>query len=190
MMPGQTPYRSIRYPLATEVADPAAMQLLAADIDAALQYVQQVLTWSQTRSYAIGSAAPNLAKTTTANFNLTVNTDRGTQGPGGAPYWAAGLPTRLTAPATGLYMAWGTFTNGTLPSAGTSVVRAQIQKNGANPVTSSQGGRNGPPIASLIQMWQLNAGEYLQFGGWWNGTPAGPLVMDVTWGIAMIAVGP
>jgi len=109
-MPGLTPYRKIRYPLVGEVVDAAAVQNMAADMNTVLTASALAANRSTHRSSvrAVYTGSPTIVKNT-----LTVVTfgtplwDNGALGPGGAAYWAAGSPTRFTAPATGLYCATG-----------------------------------------------------------------------------------
>lgn len=180
-MPGITPYRQIRYPLAGEVGNAVALQNMATDIDTVLGASFTAAGWAAKRPSASFAATTfSLAKLTTTAFSLTVNWDNGGNVPGliNAPFWNAGQPTRVVAPVTGLYMVQGTVNVTNWPAHNAlNWVMASVARNGVagSARTSKRSDRLIYPVAAFQQMWVLNATDYLQLSARWDGAPAGPL---------------
>lgn len=196
-MPGLTPYRQIRFPLAGETVDAAAIQNLATDIDTVLTATRTASQYARTRSSAsLFNGAVSVAKNTLTTVSwvaANLDWDGGTSGPGAAAYWSAGSPTRLTAPITGLYLVSGYALLNTGGSHSvTNWIRTTVTKNGGADFQRSQRNDrvstvNGPPNA-YTYCWNLAAGDFVTLGVHWNGAPAGPLNVAVRFSIALIAL--
>jgi hypothetical protein len=101
-----------------------------------------------------------------------------------ANWWAAGQPTRLTAPvgcivlvsATSGYNIGSAFgVNGAIQTTvGLNGGAAWLQGKKFNPLSTY----TGQVWASAMSMWKLNAGDYLELKTFWTGTPAGPINTD------------
>lgn len=192
-MPGRTPYRGIRYPLEQELADPVALQNFAVDINSTLAATQLAARYAGHRSSIAcwNNPSTSVAKNTLTTINLVpiLGTDNGASGPGASPYWSNANPSRITAPATGLYLAWGLAFAQHGASSTTNWTLASVAKNGANPQTSRASQRgNVVPQAAFFFAWPLVAGDFLTMAVQWNGVAAGPLSCDVNISVAMIAL--
>jgi len=184
----KTPYERIRYPWASDVVSAADVQSMANDIDQALVTTQKLATdFSRFASVvARRNSALGLVKNTlTAVTFDTITLNNGANSAlANGVWWAAGNPTRLTAPVACLVLASG-FGGVNLGSAlGTNgVIEVVVGLNGA---TTWQQGHKFSPIStvtgqvwgSCLTMWPLNAGDYLELKLLWNGTPAGPFNTD------------
>jgi len=184
----KTPYERIRYPWASDVVSAADVQSMANDIDQALVATQKLATdFSRFASVvARRNAAVSLVKNTltTITFDSITLNNGANSALANAPWWAAGNPTRLTAPTACLVLA-SAFGGVNLGSAlgANGVIQVAVGLNGA---TTWQQGHKFSPIStvagqvwgSALTMWPLNAGDYLELKLYWNGTPAGPFNTD------------
>lgn len=118
------------------------------------------------RVYKTANQSINSNTQTACTFD-TVRFDTGVNGSGADLFWAAGTPTRLTAPNTGLYEI-----NGFLrwPAATVGPVAAYIRLNGTKILTAMEWTADGTediwiPVAT---QYVLNANEYVELIAYQN----------------------
>lgn len=186
----KTPYLRLRYPWTTDVVDRGDIQIMAQDIDQALAQTQTMAAnFSKFASVTVTrNATQSVAKNTltTVTFD-TVVLNNGANSPlANGVWWAAGAPTRLTAPVACVVLASALNGFNFGSSLGVSgVQQTTVALNGATGGTGVQGSKfspisaaSGQSWASALTMWKLNAGDFLELKVFWNGTPAGPFSTD------------
>lgn len=182
----KTPYQRLRYPWASDTVSVADVQSMASDIDAALMVTaKQAADFSRFASVqAKRNAAQSLTKATLTAITFdSVAHNNGANSPlSNGAWWAAGAPTRLTAPVNCLVFAsaLGGINIGSALGAN-GIVEVTVRLNGGQ----RQGSKWNPPSAvtgqqwtSALTFWKLNAGDFLELTMFWNGTPAGPFNTD------------
>jgi hypothetical protein len=186
----KTPYARIRYPWTADVVSAADVQTTASDIDAALvQTATMASTFSTLSSVSVKRAAvQSITKgTLTAVTFDTVVSDNGKNSPlANGAWFAAGSPTRLTAPSPCIVLATAVVGMNFTAVLGTSgVLQCTIALNGATGQPNVQGNKwapissaTGQQWTSALAMWKLAAGDFLELKVFWTGTPAGPLNTD------------
>lgn len=186
----KTPYARIRYPWTSDVVNAADVQAMAADIDAALvQTATLAANFSQFSSVAVKrNAAQSIAKATFTAISFdSVQLDNGTDSPlANGAWFAAGSPTRLTAPTACIVVAPGFAGINFGTALGTSgILQVAVTLNGAVGSPGVQGNKwapissaTGQQWTSAMTMWKLVAGDYLELKVYWTGTPAGPFSTD------------
>jgi len=186
----KTPNLRLRYPWTDDVVNAADVQSMAADIDQGLVSTATLGTnFSKFASVAVSrNAVQSITKgsLTAISFD-TVVLNNGANSPlSNGAWFSAGAPTRLTAPVPCVVLAAG-FGGINIGSAlGTSgVVQATVAINGATGGTGVQGEKwapvstvTGQQWASVLSMWKLVAGDFLELKMFWTGTPAGPFNTD------------
>jgi hypothetical protein len=184
----KTPYERIRYPWGSDVVSAADVDSMASDIDQAMVATAKLgAEFSRFASVVVRrNAAQSITKNTLTAISFdTVTLNNGANSPlSNGAWWAAGAPTRVTAPVACAVLVSG-FGGINLGSAlGTNgIVETLVGLNGA---TTWQQGSKFSPIstvsgqvwASGLSMWKLAAGDYLELKMLWNGTPAGPFNTD------------
>jgi len=184
----RTPYARLRYPWTADVVNVADVQAMASDIDAGLVGTARMANdFSKFASFTgRRNAAQSITKATLTAITLdTVTVNNGANSPlANANWWAAGQPTRLTAPvgcivlataACGYNIGSAFGANGAVETAiGLNGGTAWVQGTKFNPVSAY----TGQVWASCLSMWKLNAGDFLELKTFWTGTPAGPLNID------------
>jgi len=200
----KTPYLRMRYPFASDVVAAPDVQSMAQDIDQNLVNTATLgSTFSRFSSVVVSrAAAQSITKgTLTAVSFDTVVANNGVNSPlANGSWFAAGTPTRLTAPTACVVLASG-FLGLNLGSAlGTGgAIQVTIALNGATGSPNVQGTKwnptsavTGQQWASGISMWKLAAGDFLELKAFWTGTPAGPFntdtVLPPTLSLAMVAL--
>lgn len=191
----QTPYRGIRYPYASDVVDPVALQTEAQDIDQALVNDDQLRTEAFRRSSASVylSGTPSLTKATITTISwtgLAPGSQNGANGiPGYANWWSSGSPTRFTAPGACLAYATANVALAATSALGAtgffevffgkngSTSRPNIQSNKTQPLNNTSAWQVSCVTESL---WSLVAGDYLEVKVRWSGSPAGPFPIATT----------
>ena len=102
-------------------------------------------------------------------------------------WWSAGNPTRLTAPTACVVLAIGNaMLNFTVAPGTPAVIQGTVSINGGSGAPNVQGGKYPPVnnvvgqtwVPSIMSMWKLNAGDYLEWKVYWTGTAAGPFNTD------------
>lgn len=188
MVMRKTPYQRIRYPWASDVVSVADVQSMANDIDQALVATQKLSSDFSLMGSVVAkrNAALSLTKNTlTAVPFDSITLNNGSDSPlSNGNWWAAGNPTRVTAPVGCVVLASG-FGGVNLGSAlgVNGFVEVVIGLNGS---TAWQQGTKHSPIStvsgqvwgSALSLWPLNAGDFLELKLVWNGTPAGPFNSD------------
>lgn len=187
MVMRKTPFERIRYPWASDVVSAADVQSMAQDIDQALVTTAKMASdFSRFASVVVQrAAAQSITKATSTAISFdTVTLNNGANSPlANGVWWAAGSPTRLTAPVACVVLA--------SPSGGINFGSA-LGANGALQVTcqlnagaNAQGTKFNPTSAvtgqqwtSALTMWKLSAGDFLEMKMFWTGTPAGPFNTD------------
>lgn len=183
----RTPYERIRYPWSPDVVAVGDVQSMINDIDQALVTTQKLSTDYSLMGSVIAkrNAALSLTKATltTVSFD-SVTLNNGSDSPlANGNWWAAGNPTRLTAPVPCVVLASG-FGGVNLGSAlGTSgVIQVTVGLNGGSNVQGSKFSPistvTGQVWGSALTMWSLNTGDYIELKLYWTGTPAGPFNTD------------
>jgi hypothetical protein len=184
----KTPYQRIRYPWASDVASAPDVQSMTNDIDQAIVTTQKFANDYSMMGSVIAkrNAALSLTKgvLTAVTFD-SITLNNGSNSPlANGNWWAAGNPTRLTAPVPCVVLA-SAFGGVNLGSA--LGVNGVIQVTvGLNGLTAWQQGHKFSPISTYsgqvwgsgLTMWPLNAGDYLELKLYWTGTPAGPFNTD------------
>jgi hypothetical protein len=186
----KTPYLRLRYPWASDVVAAADVQSMAQDIDQALVNTATLAAnFSRMSSVVVSRAAvQSITKATLTAISFdTVIANNGANSPlANGSWYAAGTPTRLTAPSACVVLASG-FCGINLGSAlGTAgCIQLEITLNGAVAAPNVQGTKWGPTSAvtgqqwaSALSMWKLAAGDFLELKVYWTGTPAGPFNTD------------
>jgi len=184
----KTPYQRLRYPWASDVVSAADVGSLASDIDQAIVNTQKLANDFSLMGSVVAkrNAALSLTKgaLTTVSFD-SITLNNGSDSPlANGNWWAAGNPTRLTAPVGCVVLASG-FGGVNLGSAlgANGIIQVAIGLNGS---TAWQQGHKHSPIStvagqvwgSCLSLWPLNAGDYLELKLYWTGTPAGPFNTD------------
>lgn len=200
----KTPNLRLRYPWATDVVDAVDVQTMAQDVDQALvQTQQQAANFSRFASVAaFRSTAQSIVKGTLSTITFdTLPLNNGANSPlSNGSWWNPANPTRLTAPTPCVVLACGAAGlnfGGALSS--TNCFQVTIAINGATTRPGVQGGKysltstsSGQQWYSVVSMWKLNAGDYLELKLFWTGTPAGPYNTDTvqppTLSIAMVGL--
>jgi hypothetical protein len=184
----KTPFLRMRYPFTSDVVSAADVQAMASDIDSGLIGTAKMASeFSRFASVtALRAAAQSITKATLTAITLdTIRINNGANSPlANANWWAAGQPTRLTAPvgcivlvsATSGYNIGSAFgVNGAIQTTvGLNGGAAWLQGKKFNPLSTY----TGQVWASAMSMWKLNAGDYLELKTFWTGTPAGPINTD------------
>lgn len=198
----RTAYERIRYPWTSDVVSAADVQAMASDIDASLIGTQKLA--SEYSRFASVTAQRNATQSITKGTLTAITFDsiplnNGTNSPlAGANWWAAGTPTRLTAPVACVVLASATAGMNFGSSLGTpSCMQVTVGLNGggawlqgskSNPISTVA----GQHWASALTMWSLSAGDYLELKVFWTGTPAGPFntdnVLPPTLSLTMLAL--
>lgn len=192
MVMRRTPFQRIRYPWTADVANAADLQIMGADIDQSLvQTATLAANFTRLSTVAVRrAAAQSIAKSTLTAITFdTVLADNGVNSPlANGPWWAAGAPTRLTAPSPCIVIAtaYGGFTTAGAAWGSPAAVQMSICLNGAVAVGSGMQSTKWAPIStatgqtplSAISMWKLVAGDFLELRMHWVGTPAGPFNTD------------
>lgn len=196
-----TPYKNIRVPVTGNVVDAADWQTTATDINTVLTASKTLHDVAVRRSSVSAfNSGQSIVKNTQTVISYAVGVgggigwDTGLLGPGAAAYWSNANPTRLTAPATGLYLAtlYLGVPFGTLST--TNILQPTIGKNGSfaapNLVTDKQAGTavRAPDKVTTCVLYAMTAGDYLEGRVYWNGTPAGPLALSATFQLAQVAL--
>lgn len=183
----RTPNLKIRYPWTSDVVNAADVQAMAADIDATLVNTARLSSeFSKFASVTVTrNAAQSVTKATLTAVSFdTVKLNNGANSPlANLAWWAAGSPTRLTAPVGCVVLATGTSgfnygsalgVNGAIQTIVTLNGAATGQGKKFNPVSTV----TGQQYASTLGLWKLNAGDFLEMKVFWTGTPAGPFNTD------------
>jgi hypothetical protein len=186
----KTPYLRLRYPWTDDVVSAADVQSMAQDVDSALvKTATLAANFSKFASVAVSRAAvQSLTKSalTAITFD-TVALNNGANSPlANGAWWNAGSPTRLTAPSACVVLACGMGGINFGSALGASgAFQVTVALNGATGGTGVQGGKYGPVStvtgqqwSSMISMWKLAAGDFLELKMFWTGTPAGPFNTD------------
>lgn len=183
----KTPYARIRYPFTSDVVSVAEVESMAQDIDSGLVGTAKLASdFSKMASVVANrNAAQSIAKgvNTAISFDSIV-LNNGSDSPlANANWWAAGSPTRLTAPVACVVLAsafGGIDLGSALGTAG--CVQVSVAINGT---ATAQGEKYSPTSAitgqqrvSALTMWKLAAGDYLELKMFWTGSPAGPFNTD------------
>jgi len=198
----RTPYERIRYPWTSDVVNAADVQAMANDIDSALVGTQKLASeYSRFGSViAQRNATQSITKgaLTAITFD-SVTFNNGANSPlANGAWWAAGNPTRLTAPVACVVLASATAGMNLGSALGANgVVQVTVGLNGgggwvqgskSNPISTVA----GQQWASALTMWNLSAGDYLELKIYWTGTPAGPFntdnVLPPTLSLTMLAL--
>jgi len=198
----RTPYERIRYPWTSDVVNAADVQAMANDIDSALVGTQKLASeYSRFGSViAQRNATQSITKgaLTAITFD-SVTFNNGANSPlANGAWWAAGNPTRLTAPVACVVLASATAGMNLGSALGANgVVQVTVGLNGgggwvqgskSNPISTVA----GQHWASALTMWNLSAGDYLELKIYWTGTPAGPFntdnVLPPTLSLTMLAL--
>jgi hypothetical protein len=182
----KTPYARLRYPWASDTVAVADVQSMANDIDSALVVASKRASDFSTFGSVIArrNAAQSLTKATLTAITFDgVYLNNGAKSPlANGAWWAAGAPTRLTAPTACVVLASaaGGVNFGSAPGANGGL-QVSVRINGGN----QQGGKfspistvSGQHWTSAMTMWAMNAGDYLEMTMYWTGTPAGPFNTD------------
>lgn len=202
----QTPFQRIRYPWASDVVSAADVQSMGSDIDQALVQTAMLAAnfpkFSSVVAKRSGSTQSIAKGTLTAISFDSVQYDNGANSPlAGQPWWNAGNPTRLTAPQPCVVLAIGNAMINFTSNPGTpAVVQGTVSINGGSGSPNVQGGKYPPVnnvpgqtwIPSIMSMWKMNTGDYLEWKVYWTGTPAGPFNTDTGFppvmSLAMVAL--
>jgi hypothetical protein len=185
----RTPYEKLRYPSAADTVRVADVQSLANDIDSGLVGTAKLASeYSRFASVTLTrNAAQSITKATLTAISFdTMKINNGANSPlANAPWWAAGSPTRLTAPVPCVAMVAATSgflfgsalgANGIIQTTvGLNGGTAWVQGSKFNPIAAA----TGQFYTSGLSMWKLNAGDFLELKVFWSGTPAGPFNTDV-----------
>lgn len=187
MVMRKTPYQRIRYPWTSDVVNAADVQSMANDIDASLVGTAKMAAeFSKLASFTgRRNATQSITKATLTAITLdTVTVNNGANSPlANAAWWAAGSPTRLTAPVGCIvlvtavcgYSIGSAFgANGAIQTTVTLNGAATGQGSKFNPLSAY----TGQAWAACTSLWKLNAGDFLEMKTFWTGTPAGPLNTD------------
>lgn len=186
----KTPFLRLRYPWTSDVVNVADVDSMASDIDQALvQTAGLAANFSRFSSVVVRrNAVQSITKgTLTAVTMDTVVLDNGTDSPLADGAWfAAGTPTRLTAPSPCVVLASATAGIVFGTALGTSgCIQATVALNGATTQPGVQGTKYSPISSatgqqwvSALSMWKLAAGDFLELKLFWTGTPVGPVNTD------------
>jgi hypothetical protein len=184
----KTPYQRLRYPWASDVVSVADVQSMANDIDQAIVTTQKYASDFSLMGSVVAkrNAALSLTKgaLTAVSFD-SITLNNGSDSPlANGNWWAAGNPTRLTAPVPCVVLAsaFGGINIGSALGAN-GVIQVTVGLNGS---TAWQQGNKFSPIStvtgqvwtSALSMWPLNTGDYLELKLFWTGSPAGPFNTD------------
>lgn len=183
----QTPYERIRYPWASDAVAVGDAQSMAQDIDQALVTTARLSSdFSKFASVTVKrAAAQSITKATVTAISFdTVTSNNGANSPlSNGAWFAAGTPTRLTAPVPCLVLASGTVGMNFGSALGTSgALQVHARLNGGTNVQGTKWApistATGQQWASALTMWKLAAADYLELMVFWTGTPAGPFNTD------------
>lgn len=187
----KTPFARLRYPFTSDVVNAADVQSMASDIDQALEQTATLAAnFSRFSSVVVQrkNTVQSLTKATLTAISMdTVVADNGTGSPlANGAWFAAGSPTRLTAPTACVVLAAASGgVNFTSVPGTAGCLQLTVALNGASSAPGVQGTKYSPYSsitgqiwASALTMWKLNAGDFLEFKMFWTGTPAGPLNTD------------
>jgi len=186
MVMRKTPFERIDYPWASDTVSVADVQSMGNDIDAALVGTSKLASDFSLFASVVArrNAAQSLTKATLTAITFdSVTHNNGANSPlANGAWWAAGAPTRLTAPVACLVFASaaaGVNLGSALGASG--VIEVTVRLNGSQ----RQGSKWNPPSAvtgqqwaSALTFWKLNAGDFIELMMFWNGTPAGPFNTD------------
>ena len=188
MVMRKTAYERIRYPWGSDTVSAVDVETMGSDIDQALVTTQRLSSdFSKFASVtAQRNAAQSIAKNTLTVITFdTIPLNNGPNSPlANSAWWAAGNPTRLTAPVTCAVLACATLGMNFGSALGVNgILQCTIGLNGG---TAWQQGSKWAPIStatgqqwtSAMSGWKLNAGDYLELKVFWTGTPAGPFNTD------------
>lgn len=184
----KTPYQRLRYPWASDTVAVADVQSMASDIDQAMVTTARLGSdFSKFASVVVRrNAAQSITKATLTTITFdAVTLNNGSDSPlANANWWAAGSPTRVTAPVACavLVSGFGGINFGSALGAN-GCLEVVVGLNGA---TTWQQGMKFSPISSVagqawtsgLSMWKLAAGDFLELKMFWTGTPAGPFNTD------------
>lgn len=184
----KTPYARLRYPWASDTVNVADVQSMANDIDQGIVGTQKLAAEYSLMGSVVArrNAAQSLTKATLTAISFdTITLNNGANSPlANGAWWAAGNPTRLTAPVPCIVFASG-YGGVNLGSAlgVNGIIEVAVGINGG---TAWMQGTKHSPIstvtgqvwASGFSVWPLNAGDYLELKMYWTGTPAGPFNTD------------
>jgi len=185
----QTPFERIRYPWSGDVVSAADVQSMGADIDQ--QLVQASNLGADFSKYATVQARRAAAQSLTKGTLTTISFDTVVENSANSPlsngaWWNSGSPTRLTAPTACVVLAVGMGgVNASAAWGSPAALQVTVAKNGASALPNVQGTKYSPTStttgqqwASVMSMWSLVAGDYLELKMFWTGTPAGPFNTD------------
>lgn len=200
----RTPYLRMRYPWTDDVVSAADVGSMASDMDQALvQTATLAANFSRFSSVTVQRAATqSIAKGTLTAISFdTLVLDNGTDSPlANGPWFAAGAPTRLTAPVDCVVLAHGMLGMNLGSALGVNgAVQVTVALNGASTQPGVQGTKwnpistvTGQQWASALTMWKLVKGDFLELKAYWTGTPAGPFNTDSaippTFSLMMVAL--
>lgn len=183
----KTAYARLRYPWTSDVASSADVQSMAQDIDQALVTTAKMASdFSRLASVVVQRvAAQSITKATLTAISFdTVTENNGANSPlANGAWWAAGSPTRLTAPTACVVLACASGginfgsalgANGALQVVFTLNAGANQQGTKFDPISTV----TGQQWTSAMSMWKLAAGDFLEMKMLWTGTPAGPFSTD------------
>ena len=178
-----------RYPWASDTVSVADVQSMAADIDSGLvSTATMAANFSKAASVVVQrAAAQSITKATNTAISFdTATLNNGANSPqANGAWWAAGSPTRLTAPvgcvvlccsSGGINFGSALGTGGVLQLTVGLNGGGNLQGNKFNPISTV----SGQQWTSLLSLWKLNAGDFLEMKMLWTGTPAGPFNTDTT----------
>lgn len=189
----RTPFEGIRYPWMSDTVNAADVQSMGSDIDQSLvQTANLAADFSRFSTVVVRrAAAQSIIKATLSTISFdTVSRDNGAASPLAAgAWWNASQPTRLTAPAACVVLA---VANGGVNATGNfgspAAIQVMVSLNGATGVPNVQvmkysplSTRSGQHWCSVLSMWRMNQGDYLEMRYYWTGTPAGPFNTDTTY---------
>ena len=201
----QTPFQRIRYPWASDVVNATDVQTMGSDIDQALvQTASMASSFTRFASVIVSRTLTGQSLTkgalTAISFD-TVALDNGRNSPlSNGAWFNAASPTRLTAPSPCVVLAMGFGgLNATGAWGSPAALQITIALNGAATVPGVQGTKYSPVSTtsgqistSMMSMWKLAAGDFLELKFFWTGTPAGPFLTDTTFdptlALAMVAL--
>jgi hypothetical protein len=203
----KTAYARIRYPWTSDVVAVGNVQSMASDIDQALISTAKMGNdFSKFGSVVVKRvAAQSITKATLTAITFdTVALNNGANSPlANGAWWAAGAPTRLTAPAglpaAGCVVLVSAQAGINFTAAGgvNGAVEVVVGVNGG--VVTLPGSKFNPLSAATgsqwtagMSLWKMNAGDFLEMKVLWTGTPVGPLNTDTaippTISLAMVSL--
>jgi hypothetical protein len=186
-----TPFFRLRYPWTDDLVNAADIQAMGNDIDQSLVQTGMLANnFLRMSSVAVRrAAAQSITKATLTTITFdTVLADNGVNSPlANGPWWAAGAPTRLTAPSPCIVLAsayagmnqgaaWGSPASFQIAVALNGAVAVGVGLQGSKYAPTATA--SGQTPHSALTMWKLVAGDFLELKLHWNGTPAGPINTD------------